>query len=140
MCARYERAMAAKALEELIRAALAEGAEDVPPKAEVSPTDAALIVGDFGKGLEIMPAAWGVGTISQGKHVNVFNARVERLDELAVWRTAKPCWMAATGWFEWQEFEGRKPSWKKPKCRLGPIADRCSPRYTTRWDEVLRVT
>lgn len=36
------------------------------------------------------------------------------------WRTAIPCWMPATGWYEWQEFEGRNQSWKKPKHRLGP--------------------
>lgn len=122
MCARYERAIAAKALEELIRTALAAGAEDVPPLAEVLPTNPALIVGNFGHGLQIMPARWGVDMMVQGKHIHAFNARVESLDKLAAWRHATPCWMPATGWFEWQDFAGRKTSWQKPKYRLGPTS------------------
>lgn len=120
MCARYERAVEAWELEKLIRATLADGAEDVPAKGEVMPTDMALMVGDFGEGLQIKPASWGIWCETREGPMQAINAREDKLRSVTEWRTAIPCWMPATGWFEWQEFEGRKKSWKKPKYRLGP--------------------
>ena len=94
-------------------------AESVDPRSDIRPTDRVLAIGDFGEGkIVVGPAVWGVGTVIEGKAKAVFNARTDRLNVSPLWRGIQQFWLPATGWYEWQEFDGWKKGMKKPKFRM----------------------